>query len=208
MTQHKLTAKRQQEQDLTAVLDDSEFRRTRSKSPSGTRRPAYERPANNANAQNQDQNTSFPVAATDSDAVVAIRVDVDCDVNTRMDNNSNINQPRITSNFKRVYVGNLAYEVTRPNLCFMSGDVVFADVLTMPGGRSKGCGVVEYLTADEAQRAIDELNDTPLMGRNVFIREDREPDLKIGDKRSGFGSGSSGGGSRGGPSLCGIFVSN
>ncbi|KAJ3113772.1 hypothetical protein HK100_001885 [Physocladia obscura] len=90
-----------------------------------------------------------------------------------------------------------------------AGDVVFADVLTMPGGRSKGCGVVEYGTADEAQRAIEELNDTPLMGRNVFIREDREPDLKFGDRRSGpGGGGSSGGGSRGGPNPCGVFVSN
>jgi RNA recognition motif-containing protein len=41
-------------------------------------------------------------------------------------------------------------------------------------GRSKGCGIVEFATPDEAQRAITELNDTELMGRMVFVREDRE----------------------------------
>lgn len=35
----------------------------------------------------------------------------------------------------------------------------------------QGCGVVEFAAPDEAQKAIKELNDTPLMGRPVFIRE-------------------------------------
>ncbi|KAJ3288061.1 hypothetical protein HK104_008346 [Borealophlyctis nickersoniae] len=83
----------------------------------------------------------------------------------------------------RVYVGNLAYEVGWQDLKdFMRkvGEVVFADILTMPGGRSKGCGVVEFGTPEEAQRAIRELSDTPLMGRPVFIREDREQEAKFG----------------------------
>jgi RNA recognition motif-containing protein len=33
---------------------------------------------------------------------------------------------------------------------------------------------VEFATVEEAQRAIDELNEKELMGRNVFVREDRE----------------------------------
>ncbi|KAJ3113771.1 hypothetical protein HK100_001884, partial [Physocladia obscura] len=105
------------EQDLTAVLDDSEFRRARSKSPSGTRRPAYERPANSANAQSQNQNPTLLDVAADSDVAAAMRVDIDIDGDARSDNNNgNNNQHRMTSNFKRVYVGNLAYEVTRPIL--------------------------------------------------------------------------------------------
>ncbi|TPX58835.1 hypothetical protein SpCBS45565_g07902 [Spizellomyces sp. 'palustris'] len=83
----------------------------------------------------------------------------------------------------RVYVGNLAYEVGWQDLKdFMrkAGEVVFADILTGPGGRSKGCGVVEYAAIEEAQKAIKELNDTPLMGRPVFIREDREQEAKFG----------------------------
>jgi RNA recognition motif-containing protein len=47
-------------------------------------------------------------------------------------------------------------------------------VFSGPDGRSKGCGIVEYTTPEDAQRAIAELNDTELMGRMVFVREDRE----------------------------------
>ena len=42
------------------------------------------------------------------------------------------------------------------------------------GGRSKGCGLVEYAQVEEAQRAISTLNDTELKGRTIFVREDRE----------------------------------
>jgi RNA recognition motif-containing protein len=34
-----------------------------------------------------------------------------------------------------------------------------------------GCGIVEFETPEEAQRAIDELNETELMGRKIFIRQ-------------------------------------
>ncbi|KAK9717264.1 g-strand binding protein, variant 3 [Basidiobolus ranarum] len=83
----------------------------------------------------------------------------------------------------RVYVGNLAFEVRWHDLKdFMreAGEVVFADILTQSSGRSKGCGVVEFRTSEEARKAIYELNDKPLMGRPVFIREDRESEAKFG----------------------------
>lgn len=47
-------------------------------------------------------------------------------------------------------------------------------------GRSKGCGVVEYQNADDARAAIRKLNDVVLMGRPVFVREDRESESRIG----------------------------
>ncbi|KAI9094349.1 hypothetical protein DFS34DRAFT_629094 [Phlyctochytrium arcticum] len=83
----------------------------------------------------------------------------------------------------RVYVGNLAYEVGWKELKdFMrkAGEVLFADILIGPTGRSKGCGVVEFAKPEEAQAAIKELSDTNLMGRPVFIREDRESEAKFG----------------------------
>jgi RNA recognition motif-containing protein len=46
-----------------------------------------------------------------------------------------------------------------------------------------GCGIVEFSSPLDAQRAINQLNDTPLMGRLIFVREDREE----GDSR-GFDS--------------------
>ncbi|KAH8919561.1 RNA-binding domain-containing protein [Atractiella rhizophila] len=52
--------------------------------------------------------------------------------------------------------------------------------MMLPNGMSKGCGVVEYATYDEAQRAIKELNDKTLMGRQIFIREDREEEPRYG----------------------------
>ena len=54
------------------------------------------------------------------------------------------------------------------------GNVVRADVLEEAGGRSKGCGLVEFALAEEAQLAITTLNDTELKGRTIFVREDRE----------------------------------
>jgi RNA recognition motif-containing protein len=46
--------------------------------------------------------------------------------------------------------------------------------MTSPDGRSKGCGIVEYSTVDEAKKAVLTLNDTELNGRQIFVREDRE----------------------------------
>ncbi|KAL3784732.1 hypothetical protein ACHAW5_001599 [Stephanodiscus triporus] len=96
---------------------------------------------------------------------------------------------------RRVYVGNLAYEVAWQDLkdhMRSAGDVVRAEVLTMHDGRSKGCGVVEYASADAASRAIAELHDSELMGRQIFVREDRE--ARGGNNNIGGGGGGGGGG--------------
>lgn len=77
----------------------------------------------------------------------------------------------------RVYVGNLSWSVSWRELkdhMKSVGDVIRADVLTSYDGRSKGCGIVEFASAAEAQKAVEELNNTELMGRQIFVREDRE----------------------------------
>ncbi|KAI8603116.1 hypothetical protein EDD21DRAFT_369983 [Dissophora ornata] len=92
---------------------------------------------------------------------------------------------------RRVYVGNLTYDVKWTNLKdFMRqiGPVAHADVLLGSDGRSKGCGVVEYQNADDAKEAIRKLNDVMLLGRPVFVREDRESEARIGFS-GGRGSG-------------------
>jgi RNA recognition motif-containing protein len=53
-------------------------------------------------------------------------------------------------------------------------DVVFC-VFCVCAGRSKGCAIVEYASLEDAHRAILELNDTTLMNRMIFVREDRVP---------------------------------
>ncbi|KAG6887321.1 hypothetical protein C0992_012875 [Termitomyces sp. T32_za158] len=61
-----------------------------------------------------------------------------------------------------------------------AGEVLFAEVLVTPTGVSKGCGIVEFASQEDSQRAIRELSEQPLLGRPVFIREDRENEARFG----------------------------
>lgn len=105
----------------------------------------------------------------------------------------------------RVYVGNLSWDVSwqdlKDHMRTVGGEVSYAEVMKGPDGRSKGCGVVEFSSADEAQEAITQLNDSELSGRMIFVREDRE----TGGARGGGGAG--GGGHRGGSSAS-VYVGN
>jgi len=77
----------------------------------------------------------------------------------------------------RDYVTNLSYHTTWQNLkdhMRSAGEVVYADVFSDDKGRSKGCGIVEFQTAEEALTAINTLNETLLDGRDIYIREDKE----------------------------------
>ena len=78
---------------------------------------------------------------------------------------------------RRVYVGNIPWDVAWQDLkdhMRAAGEVLYAEVLKNPDGRSKGCGLVEYSEPSEAQEAISSLNDSELNGRMIFVREDRE----------------------------------
>jgi len=85
-----------------------------------------------------------------------------------------------SANGTRVYVGNLPWSTTWQDLkdhMKQAGTVSHADILMEDGsGRSKGCGIVEYSSSEEAKKAIDTLNETTLPGtdRKLFVREDRE----------------------------------
>jgi len=127
---------------------------------------------------------------------------------------------------RRVYVGNLSYDVKWHHLKdFMrsAGEVLFADVLLLPNGMSKGCGIVEYATKEQAQLAVNTLSNQNLMGRLVYVREDREAEPRFtgppaggrggyegGVGRGGFGGGGFGGGMGAGGGGGGrqIYVSN
>ena len=66
--------------------------------------------------------------------------------------------------------------------------MVSAEVMRSGGGRSKGCGLVTFETPDDASNAILTLNDSDLMGRSIFVREDRE-EASSGRKAQKKGSG-------------------
>jgi RNA recognition motif-containing protein len=97
-----------------------------------------------------------------------------------------------------IYIGNLSYEVTEEDL--KQAFEGFGQVETVKvikdnyTGRSKGFGFVEMSAKDEAQSAINELNDTELKGRTLKVNEARPRTESRGD-RGGYGGGR---GSRGG----------
>lgn len=108
----------------------------------------------------------------------------------------------------RVYVGNLSFGVKWNDLKdFMgeAGKVVFSEIMMLPNGMSKGCGVVEFSAPEEAQKAIRDLSDKTLLGRPLFIREDRENDARYGAAAISGRAGYTGPGAFSGPGGPGGF---
>jgi len=90
----------------------------------------------------------------------------------------NNSRPAVVTN-GRVYVGNLAWDVTWQDLkdhFRTCGEVLHADVFMGSDGRSRGCGLVEFATNVEAAEAIARLNDLDFRGRPLHVREDRKQD--------------------------------
>jgi cold-inducible RNA-binding protein len=98
---------------------------------------------------------------------------------------------------KKLYVGNLSYEVDNASLSEMftpHGTVESAQIITdRDTGRSKGFGFVEMGSENEAQQAIAAMNGQDNGGRALTVNE-----AKPKENRSGGFGGGSGGGSRGG----------
>ena len=53
--------------------------------------------------------------------------------------------------------------------------------MTFESDVMKGCAIVEFSTAQEAAKAIRELNESVLDRRPLFLREDREQEIR-GDR--------------------------
>lgn len=86
----------------------------------------------------------------------------------------------------------------------VAGSVVFASVsVDFRTGQSKGCGVVQYETTEEAREAIKVMRDHPLDGETLYVREDVQEKRRGGGMAAGGGRGRTmreqgGGGRRGG----------
>jgi len=89
-------------------------------------------------------------------------------------------QTQNSGKFKKVYVGNLSWDVTWKELkdhAKSNGlEVMHADVMMNPDGRSKGFGIIELSTHNEARKAIRSLNESELDGRQIYVKEDRQED--------------------------------
>jgi RNA recognition motif-containing protein len=108
---------------------------------------------------------------------------------------------------KNIYVGNLAWSVTADDLMDLFGQhgkVARAQVVTdRETGRSRGFGFVEMESDQDAQKAIDALNNfshnnRPLTVNEARPREERGGGGGGGGGRGGYGGGGYGGGGGGG----------
>src|SRR6476620_2653012 len=101
---------------------------------------------------------------------------------------------------RKIYVGNLSYNVTSSDLeqLFTAhGQVQSAEVIQdRATGRSKGFGFVEMGSDEEAQAAIAALNGTEHDGRNLTVNEAKPKEDRPRGGGGGYGGG--GGGGRGG----------
>jgi cold-inducible RNA-binding protein len=99
---------------------------------------------------------------------------------------------------KKLYVGNLSYDVKKNDLEQMfaeHGAVTSAQVITdRETQRSKGFGFVEMASDQEAQAAIAALNGKSIDGRALTVNEARPQEARSGGG-GGFGGPRGGGGS-------------
>ncbi len=87
----------------------------------------------------------------------------------------------------KLYVGNLPYKTSEEELRELfsaAGTVTEARIITEgASGRSKGFGFVEMENAEQAAKAIEQLNGTELQGRALTVAEARPP--KSRERESG-----------------------
>jgi RNA recognition motif-containing protein len=104
----------------------------------------------------------------------------------------------------RLYVGNLSYNVTEPELKDVFGEngrnvKEVKVVLDRDTGRPRGFAFVEMTTDAEAAQAIETLNGREIQGRPINVSEARERAPRGGGGGGGGGGGfGGGGGGRGG----------
>lgn len=89
---------------------------------------------------------------------------------------------------KKLYVGNLSYDVTEADLEDLfkkAGTVVSVTIITdRYSGKSKGFGFVEMDSEEGAKTAIKTLNGQTLKDRAINVNEARPPRPR--EERSGF----------------------
>ena len=98
----------------------------------------------------------------------------------------------------RLFVGNLSFQTGENDLqdyFAQAGAVTSVNLmLDKMTGRSRGFAFVEFATAEEAQKAIEQFHDKDFQGRKITVnvarpREDRPPRSDRGDRFGGGGGG-------------------
>lgn len=109
------------------------------------------------------------------------------------------------ANPKKLFIGNLSYNVTEDELrgsFSQYGEITDLKLITdRMSGRSKGIAFVTYATEESAQAAIEGMHNQEIDGRQIIVNVAR-PQVPRENRGGGFGGGSrggfGGGGSRGG----------
>ncbi len=96
---------------------------------------------------------------------------------------------------KNLYVGNLDYSVTDTQLGELFSQ--YGDVISMSVMDERGFGFIEFGKEEDAQRAIEELNDTEFAGRKLVVNEARPRTENTDNRRGGRGRGRGKGNNRG-----------
>ncbi|NQT96904.1 MAG: RNA-binding protein [Candidatus Marinimicrobia bacterium] len=86
-----------------------------------------------------------------------------------------------------IYVGNLSFDVTEDELQKLfeeHGSVVSVNIIKdRYTGNSKGFGFVEMENQADAEKAIKELDESEIKGRNIKVNQARPRDEKSKPKR-------------------------
>ncbi|MBI5384943.1 MAG: RNA-binding protein [Verrucomicrobia bacterium] len=104
----------------------------------------------------------------------------------------------------KLFVGNLSFNTTENDLqdAFAAHGVVVEANLMMDrmSGRPRGFGFVTMSTPEEAQKAIEAMNNASLDGRNITVNIARPKEERPAGGGGGYrgGGGGGGGGYRGG----------
>lgn len=90
---------------------------------------------------------------------------------------------------KKLYVGNLAYQVTEEELSSFFSQAGQVESVSMiidrNTGRPRGFGFVEMATVEDAAKAIEQLNGQEVSGRKIMVSEARP----LSDRKSGGNGG-------------------
>jgi cold-inducible RNA-binding protein len=93
---------------------------------------------------------------------------------------------------RKLYVGNLPYDTGEQDLQSLfasAGTVESVNVMRdMATGRARGFAFVEMASDEDAQNAIDTLNNRDFGGRNLTVNEAR-PKTQSGGFGGGYGNG-------------------
>lgn len=114
---------------------------------------------------------------------------------------------------KRVYVSNIPYgyrwQELKDLFRRLVGTVEFVEIFNNENNKSRGCGVVEFTDAADAEKAVEKMHRHEINGRQLVVRldfEDRDKhsnNNNMSRSRDNNGGGGGGGGSASGGNIGG-----